>query len=67
MNALKSIPNADVNAADCVLRSPYLRVPCLLKIGDLKQYIKKKYLLQPALFDLLEIIVKHDNRVSELV
>ena len=67
VQALKLTPNPDVNPLDLSLKSPYLRVPCLLKIGDLKQYAKKKYLLSSEQFAILEILVRFDQRVRLVI
>lgn len=45
-----------------LLKKPYLRVPPQLRIVDLKQFLKMKYLLSDEQLDGLQIIVNHQEK-----
>eukprot|EP01036_Dinobryon_divergens_P035658 gene35658-46253_t len=50
-----------------LLKKPYLRVPPQLRIVDLKQFFKMKYLLSDEQLDGLQIIVNHHGEGGALV
>jgi hypothetical protein len=50
----------------CSLLLPYLKVPALMQIGDLKQYLQSKLALDDQYFNALVLSVHRDGEVLTL-
>jgi hypothetical protein len=59
--------NPLVVGKDLSLKKPYLKAPNPVKVGELKQFVKQKYLLNDKQFSHLEILINFQNKVRCLV
>ena len=49
---------------DLSLVMPFLKLPSLMQVGDLKQYLNTKFRFDENFFNLLEVLVKFEGKVS---
>jgi len=60
-SALTNSNNPALRDGDAQLKKPYLKVPHLFRIIDLKYFLKRKYLLSEDQFNQLQVTIRDDS------